>query len=106
MTVSQCMKSMTYREYLGWLAFLEEPDRTDWYLMQIAYEVAGVLQGKKYRDNVSVKDFKLGFTTKNTTKKIEQSAVAAANCWFAIAGVDFRVTEEQVEEHQAKNKEA
>lgn len=95
------MSSMTNREYLGWLAHLEEPNRSDWYLMQIAYEVAGVLQGKKYRDNVSVKDFKLGFATAKETKKIEQSATVAANCWFALAGVDFKVTEEEVAAHLA-----
>lgn len=79
------------REYKVWLTHFEEewqrPSRTDWYLMQIAREVACVLS--KNPNKIETKTFKLKFEDpdkkpdpKNRDKQIEQSK----GIWRALVG--------------------
>lgn len=55
---------MTHRQYSAWVAWMaaqwNEPDRTDHYLMQIAYQVACAAAGKRAR-RVKFGRFKLPF---------------------------------------------
>jgi len=73
MSLSECIEKHTYREYRTWMIWLEEqwnePSRTDYYLMQIAREVATVLM--KNSDTVKVGQFKLPFEIK---PKLDQNS--------------------------------
>ena len=66
------MEKFTHRQYMDWLAWFEQelnnPDRTDHYLMQIAYEVkwGNVKDGK----SLKLDHFKLPF------KRVKAKSVA------------------------------
>ena len=88
MTVAECQKRMSYREFLTWVAWLDlqwdNPSRTDSYLMQIAYEVHQVLRARK---NVKAKNFKLKFS-KETRKPLtrQESGRRSESAWLAAIG--------------------
>ncbi len=59
------MHETTHREYLLWVAYFEDqwncPTKTDWYLAQIAREVACVLEGSDGRKQKTVKSYLMNF---------------------------------------------
>ena len=90
MPVSECIRRVSYREYLGWMErFKEEwnsPSRTDYYLMQIAMVLLGTKKGK-------VDDLKIPFKFKSethhdVTMTAEQATAMAKARWHARLGVD------------------
>ena len=63
MPLSECIRRHTHREYVTWLAWLDEqwnqPDRTDHYLMQIAHCVRQ--QRAAHPEQLSLRDEKIMF---------------------------------------------
>lgn len=80
--LQELMESMSHREYLTRLAWIEDnyndPNRTDFYLMQIATEIRRVLH--KHPKQVKINQFKLPFGKKKEQKwsTMEESKAA----WF------------------------
>ena len=76
-TLEELTKGMSHREYLTRMAWLEEnlndPERSDFYLMQIAQEVRRVLSKKP--NKIKLKDFRIKFTPKveNVTSAMQKS---------------------------------
>lgn len=90
--LEQVMQSMTHREYLLRLAWIEEswsiPDRTDHYLMQIAQEVRRVLS--KSPNRIQMKDFEVKFVSKDrkvTAQEKEKSVRTSKSTWFVALGI-------------------
>jgi hypothetical protein len=79
------MQSMTHREYLTWLAWLEDqwnvPDRTDYYLMQIAGHVAHVMSRKSWQPGEYQIKFESRKQTEETPKKIQQPVAESKHRW-------------------------
>lgn len=71
MSPDQYMRGHSHRQHLTWLAWLDlqwdQPDRSDYYLMQIAREVRRVLH--KHPEKVTTEDFKIGFERKDDKPK-------------------------------------
>ena len=74
------MQSMTNREFRTWSAWLDEqwnePDRTDYYLMQVAGYVSHVLSKKSWKLDDFKINFKLGVPVvakDEKQKKLERS---------------------------------
>lgn len=94
MGLRECMEKHTERELRVWLEWLnlqmDEPDRGDWYSMQIACEVRRVitLLCQSRRDPTPV-DFKLKFQKGPQIKaeSIEQAAQWAKAKWFGAVGI-------------------
>lgn len=89
-TLPELMESMTHREYLTRLAWIEAewkiPNRSDWYAMQVAQEVRRVLSKKP--NAIKLKEFKLKF--EDTEKKKEspkETMDHSKSVWYAIAGL-------------------
>lgn len=79
---------MTNREYrvrLAWLEQeIEQPNPSDYYLMQIAQEVRRVLSKKP--NQIKLKHFRLKFD-KETVENKEAKARQSKNTWMSILGV-------------------
>lgn len=95
MSLSECKKEHTHREYLAWQAWLDgeqdRPDSTQHYLMQIAMEVRRVLS--KNPNSIKLNDFKLSFKRKGekTTGSLgytkEQATAWAKARWMGLTGL-------------------
>lgn len=86
--LKEVMSSMTHREYLTRLAWIEEnykdPSREDYYAMRIAQEVRRVLSKKP--NDVKITDFKVEFGKQ--PKPDPQKAVDASKAfWFGALGL-------------------
>lgn len=92
----ECMQKTTRREYLAWLAWLdkewEHPSRTDYYLMQIAAEVNGVLRKK---GPLKLDNFKLRFTDDKKQPKKETTQQSKSR-WLGL----FRAMKVKVKRKQ------
>lgn len=83
------MKSMTNREYearLAWINLdLNHPDKSDWYLMQVAAEVRKSWANKP--NLVHLKDYKLSAeeSTKPLSKE-ELTAISRAR-WYSMLNI-------------------
>lgn len=80
MTLSECVQKVSNREYMTWLAYFgdqwNEPDRSDYYLMQIAMEVRRVLHSNP--SQVKLEHAKIPFTPiESGIKKIKKPLTAA-----------------------------
>lgn len=79
MSLRECQSKTTQREYEAWIGWLDDqwnrPDTTQWYLMQIARQVACVLASKP--ELVTLEMFKIPFVTR-TPDTDEQERVAQA----------------------------
>ncbi len=65
MPLQECINGHTYREYLTWMAWLDEeewehPNPTQYYLMQIAQEVCRVISKKP--EKIKLEHFKMQFS--------------------------------------------
>jgi hypothetical protein len=93
MSLRECMEKHTEREMKITLAWLEmqwdHPNRTDWYLMQIAAEVRKGLV--KRPNNVKTENLKIKFKFDRkcpapaTTP--EQQMMISKQCWLGAAGL-------------------
>ncbi len=67
MTIRDCMSSHTYREYRLWANYfkyeLNNPDRTDHYLMRIAAEIRS--SNAENDTEIDLNEFKINFTFKS-----------------------------------------
>lgn len=87
MPLGECMERHTYRQLLVWLAWLEnqwnEPDRHDYYLMQIAAAICSVNAKRGRRPKL--KDFALKFRVGRNTSSAskEQAAAVSKAIWAA-----------------------
>jgi len=82
------MQSISHREFRTWVAWrqdqLNNPDRTDYYLMQIAGYVSHVMSGKRW----SPKDFMIKFQTGQKPQMTpEQKTEAAKASWRTRLGL-------------------
>ena len=89
MPLRRCMREHTHREYLTWIAWLDEqwgkPSRSDNYLMQIAVEVQRVLS--KSPNSIQLKHKLLRFVEPVLTTMAPEAQVAASKAkWFAVTG--------------------
>lgn len=91
------MRKTTHRQYQGWLAWLaqqwNEPDRHDWYAMQIACEVRRVLSqkpGQHQPDQLKIK-FEERKPLSEEDKRRHAENVKAA--WIGMVGgkVEHRI---------------
>lgn len=96
MSVARCKHEVSWREYLSWLAYFEQewdrPSRTDYYLMQIALEVARMMAGKK-KGRFKLNQFLLKFGTHERRRgKVDPIAAAkkAKALWAARLGLQKR----------------
>lgn len=101
MPLDDCIAKHTHRQYRLWLAWLdqqwERPDRTDYYLMQIAAEVRKVLA--KNRKQIEIEHFGIPSTfwdrlfkrkpaTPPEQQKVSKAQAAISKAtWFAFLGV-------------------
>lgn len=89
---------MTDRQFLCWQIWcreqLNEPDRHDYYLMQVACEVARVLA--KDPEKLQTEKFRLRFGTQAPT---QETAVAhSKRVWAAVLGRPATPPPERIEE--------
>lgn len=90
MSLRRCMREHTERELRVWLAWMalqwDSPDRSDYYLMQVACEVRRVLS----RDPraISISDFKLQFREAGPAVRRDSKAA-----WFAGVGLAREATD-------------
>ena len=89
MPLRKCRQEHTHREYLTWIAWLDEqwnkPSKTDSYLMQIAMEVDRVLSNNP--NSIQMKHKLLKFVEPVlSTMSPEQKLVASKAKWFAVTG--------------------
>lgn len=78
MTLGEYLVRVTHREHRLWVEWLSEqwnePERSDWYLMQIAAEIRQFRYGfSKHPQAVKLKDMKLPFKTKMEVAAAEQN---------------------------------
>ena len=77
------MEEHTHREYLAWLAYLEdqwnEPTLTDFYLMEIAAEVRRVLSKKP--NDIRIGQFLLKFGKGSQAQQQPESVEAVKARW-------------------------
>ena len=94
MSLRDCMEQHTHREYLAWMEWLDEewkqPETTDFYLMQVAQEVA-----RKFARNpraIKLENFVLEFSEKQKEKPQPKTKAEAAamskSIW--LARVDYK----------------
>lgn len=93
MPVFECLERITHREYRLWLIHfrkeLDQPSRTDYYLMQIAREVRRVLSKKP--NKIQLKDFLIPFgkpPRKQLTK--EEKTAESKGFWKLMKSVNLR----------------
>jgi len=86
MTVGEYTRRVSHREHQAWLRYLDDefnqPDRTDYYLMQIAAVIQGL-----FARGVKMDSFRLKFGKKKSAG--EYLADIKAN-FGAILGMDLR----------------
>lgn len=93
MPLRACMREHTHREYRTWTAWLQkqwnEPDRSDYYLMQIAREIRYVLSKKKMPKTLEMFKLPFGWTKKAKAKPMteKQKVSQAKSRWFGMLGV-------------------
>ena len=85
------MQTITHREFRTWVAWnrdqLNNPSRSDYYLMQIAGYVAHVMSGKRW----SLKDFVVKFKTDRLPQITrEEQTKMAKSVWSARLGRNKR----------------
>jgi hypothetical protein len=91
MTVAECRKRMTWREFLTWLAYLDQemdrPSREDHYLMQLA-ALVDVLPARVWGKRAKIRpdDFRIKFEDASVPKTKEEATKASQSKWFAITG--------------------
>ena len=91
MTLAECRAKVTNREYLTWQAWFSDemnrPSRSDYYLMQIACEVARVLA--KDPRKIQQKHFLLEFSEPVELPNVPAVSPAEAHelTWLGIVGV-------------------
>lgn len=76
MTLTDCLNKVTYREYLTWVEYffneLNNPDRHDYYMMQVAAEVhRGYLRDQRFP--VDVDKFKITLIKKGEKQKVKHT---------------------------------
>lgn len=108
MSLGQCIKSHSHREYLAWMDYFQEemnvPDRTDHYLMAIACEVRRVLQERPAQ--IKPEHFKIKFEWRDpdAPRKLSQAEIDSAKLkWFSMFGmpveeVAYKPPEQEVRE--------
>lgn len=86
------MREITHREYLTWMERFEqewnEPDRHDYYLMQVAYEARYANPFRKAKQ-FATKHWKLIFgDNKPKTRKmtVEEATAVSRARWFGLTG--------------------
>lgn len=86
MPLRECMRQHTNREYLTWMDWLEEqwehPTRGDFYLMQIARQVACVLS--KEPDRIKLQDFLLTFRRKDSQRLSGEARMSRSKAFWKI----------------------
>lgn len=93
MTLQECMTRVSYSEYLIWIAYfelqLEDPSRTDLYLMQIACEI--VRSRVKNPRGILLKDFVLKLNRREPkTADLKTITAHAKSVWAVRLGKPFR----------------
>lgn len=102
MGLRECRKKHTHREYRTRLQWLEEqwnnPDRTDYYLMKVAWELRNViLSFGKDKNRPSLEDFKIPFEFKQKggepepeeeidEEEVKRRAAISKAAWFVRTG--------------------
>lgn len=95
MPLADCIRAHTHRQYLTWMAWLDEqwnsPSRTDYYLIQIAYLVGCVMSMfSSRRSTTRFETYKLKFTTPAAKKSAagrDMAAAASKAGWFGMFGM-------------------
>lgn len=93
------MRQVSHREYLAKLSWLDdqwnEPTRSDYYLMQIAQKVVGVLAKQPELDTL-----KIPFEVAGKKKKIskEQATIWSKQRWLGGIGKFVRKTKDAEDE--------
>ncbi len=97
MTLAECLAKVSYNEYLAWQAYfqleMDEPSRTDWYLMRVAQEVRSQTHAL-CNSNAAVpgiESFKVPFEVKRPRKAPaaqtkKQVSDILKKRWMAIVG--------------------
>ena len=91
MPIEEVLKKTTYRQYRSWMEYFErdlgEPGKTEWYLMQIAAEVANVLKrGKRINTDAFKLKFKTNRPKKLSPEEARRNADAARARWLGVTG--------------------
>ncbi len=87
MPLRKCIESHTHREYLTWLAYIEEewkePNRTDFYLMQISQEMRRTVS--KNPNRIKLEHFRLKFGTKQEKQRMDMEQ--SKSFWKQVLGI-------------------
>lgn len=100
MSIRECRQKHTYREYNVWMTYLDsewnKPNRSDYYLMQIALEIRRFMVGfSKGGKDPDMNDLVLPFTAQKnehesekeiTPEEIKNRAEISKATWFARTG--------------------
>lgn len=87
------MRSMTQREYLARLAWIEkdlgEPSRADYYAMQVAAEVRKANNKIKNPESVKLEDMKLRSQKVEKPRPVtrREAAARSRSRWFGVLGI-------------------
>lgn len=88
MPLRECMQKHTHREYLLWMAWLakqhDTPDRSDYYLMQIAAEIRRVLS--KQPNKIKLEHFKLSTAGKPAPVQQRETVEQSKARWAGLVG--------------------
>lgn len=89
-TLEQCIEEIPHRQYLAMHAWLTDqwnkPNRTDWYLMQVAQ----VVRNKESKSPIGLGMFKIPFefTAPPDPKEVEKTLLEKAKAkWFGFTGL-------------------
>jgi ribosomal protein S19E (S16A) len=93
MPLGKCLKEISHREYLTWMAHFdnkwENPSRNEWYLISIATEIRRVLS--KDPNKIKLDHLKLGFGDLKESKiTSEQKAKESKANWLGHFGTNIK----------------
>lgn len=100
MPLRECIEKHSHREYMLWMEWLakdyDNPSRSDFYLMQITAYIKAFMQGfSGSKSKISLKDFLLEFSKKESKADKETLLKLNKAKWFAIAGLDSEILQDK-----------
>lgn len=88
MPVAECMRRVSHREFLGWVAWMNNqwnsPSRSDWYLMELMAVVRRLMHDNPA--SVQPRQFRLRFDDESAESKPGHSVEQSKSTWMTATG--------------------